>query len=240
MPSTVLDLIKSSMRLIKALNVGDQPTADEEQDGLDALNVMVDGSGTEALMKWSSVRQVFNTVAGQPSYAIGPSGPDWIVPTWPEQIDQAFALVGSGGQVSEQYVRVLTPYEWGRESLKSLSSTQVTKIYYDRAFVNGSGNVFTWPIPQTSGQMALWLAQAIGQFTSVNQTISFPPGYKRYMKFNLALELAAEFGAEPPASVVAIALDSKNTLQVANLRLNPLRSGLCRGGLFNILTGDNR
>lgn len=44
----------------------------------------------------------------------------------------------------------------------------------------------------------------------------FPPGYIRAFRFNLACELAPEFGVEPPPQVKRVAIASKSNLRRIN------------------------
>ena len=44
----------------------------------------------------------------------------------------------------------------------------------------------------------------------------FPPGYLRAFKYNLACEIAAEFGVEPPPTVQRLAMTSKRNLKRIN------------------------
>jgi hypothetical protein len=49
--------------------------------------------------------------------------------------------------------------------------------------------------------------------------IVVPPGYLRAFRYNLAVEIAAEFGVEPPPTVARIANASKRSLKSQN---NPM------------------
>ena len=46
--------------------------------------------------------------------------------------------------------------------------------------------------------------------------LAFPPGYLRAFKYNLACELAPEFGVEPSPQVSRIAMTSKRNLKRIN------------------------
>jgi len=50
----------------------------------------------------------------------------------------------------------------------------------------------------------------------LSTTLAFPPGYLRAFKYNLACEIAAEFGVEPPPQVQRIAMTSKRNLKRIN------------------------
>jgi len=43
-----------------------------------------------------------------------------------------------------------------------------------------------------------------------------PPGYLRAFRFNLAVEIATEFGIDPPQNVARIAMSSKRNLKRIN------------------------
>jgi hypothetical protein len=46
--------------------------------------------------------------------------------------------------------------------------------------------------------------------------LAFPPGYLRCFKYNLAMEIANEFGVEPLPQVQRIAMDSRRKLKRVN------------------------
>src|SRR3990167_4920612 len=65
------------------------------------------------------------------------------------------------------------------------------------------------------------------------------PGYRRAIEFNFAVEMASEFGRDPPPSVVSVAKSAKATLKSLNMPDSMMRldSGIAGGGIPNILTG---
>ncbi len=222
---TVLDLIKRSLRLLGALNVGDNPTPDEQADGLMALNAMVESWASERMMMFTSTRQVFNVVAGVQVYLIGPtvSGSDWVAPR-PMYIDNAGLLI-AGSDPSGAYERPLriirTDSEWARVRVKGVTTTLPTALYYQSDFPNGQ--IVLWGAPSASSSVALYTPTAVSQFTSLTQAISLPPGYARALPYNLAVEFAAEFQKEPSEIVMGIADQSKTAIKRSNFKLSPIR-----------------
>jgi len=64
-----------------------------------------------------------------------------------------------------------------------------------------------------------WHFISVEQLTQpalLSTTLAFPPGYLRCFKYNLAVEIAAEFGIEPPPTVSRIAMSSKRNLKRIN------------------------
>jgi hypothetical protein len=58
--------------------------------------------------------------------------------------------------------------------------------------------------------------QELDNPATLNTELFFPPGYLRAFKYNLACEIAAEFGVEPSQTVQRIAMTSKRNLKRIN------------------------
>ena len=76
---------------------------------------------------------------------------------------------------------------------------------------------------------------------ALDTVLAFPPGYLRAFRYNLACELAAEFGVEPSPQVQRIAMYSKRNLKRINnpddLMAMPAALMVNRPR-FNIFTGN--
>lgn len=258
---TLLGLIKRAMRLLKVLNVGDEPTADEAADGMEAANAMTDAWATRRLLMYSTARNVYPLAVAKQVYQLGPNAvsPDWPGPR-PVAVDYAGLLLANGdpAQVEELPLHILrTEAEFARIRMKALASTYPTSLYCDRWYNNpnpltsgvsnvGSANVFVWPVPTQVNSVALYTPLAISQFTALTQLIALPPGYARALPYNLAVEFADEFEVTPSANVLRIAAESLDDLARANWRPRKLRAnaslgGSIRGGgAFDVYTGDDR
>lgn len=98
-----------------------------------------------------------------------------------------------------------------------------------------------WPIPRAPGGVELWLWQPLDVDVDLDAPLSLPPGYERALKWNLAMEIAPEYGREVTEYVAAAALASKAAVQRMNIQ--PLRSNLSKhlgddkDGQFNYITG---
>jgi hypothetical protein len=58
--------------------------------------------------------------------------------------------------------------------------------------------------------------QELTQPALLNTELFFPPGYMRAFAYNLAMEIAPEFGVEPSPQVQRIAMTSKRNLKRIN------------------------
>ena len=72
--TTPYDVITRAMKDIGALAAGENPTADEAQDGLDMLNDMIAQWSNENMMVFYRTEIVFPCVQNQTQYTLGPNG----------------------------------------------------------------------------------------------------------------------------------------------------------------------
>lgn len=83
--------------------------------------------------------------------------------------------------------------------------------------------------------------QELSEPATLDTTLAFPPGYLRAFRYNLAMELAPEFGVEPSPQVQRIAMTSKRNLKRIN---NPddimsmPYSVIARRNRYNIFAGN--
>ena len=71
---------------------------------------------------------------------------------------------------------------------------------------------FGLPI-EASGAEALYEVTLPAALSTV---LAFPPGYLRAFKYNLACEIASDFGVQPSPQVIRIAMASKRNLKRIN------------------------
>ena len=79
--------------------------------------------------------------------------------------------------------------------------------------------MYVFPVPIKALEWHFISVTELAQPALLATELVFPPGYKRAFKFNLACEIAAEFGIEPSPTVQRIASSSKRTIKRQN---NPL------------------
>ncbi len=235
--ATVRDLIKGSLRLIGAIASGETPTADEEQDALLALNDMVENWNLEGLMVYTINREEFALVPGQQSYTMGVGGN--FNTNRPLRIDQAYMKILNTGPSTELPIDLVTDDEWAAITVKSTTSSIPRKLWNRNDFP--LTHLDLWPVPSAANVLVLYTWDQIGAFSSANAAISLPPGYAKALRYNLAVELAPEYGKEPGVVVASIARDSKEDIKRINavpqyMDVDPALMPAQR--TFNWLTGD--
>ena len=239
---TVRSLIYSSLRLIGVLSQGENPTAQDMQDALDALNLMVDSWSTNNLMIPAIIRRTFTCVAGQQTYSIGPTGADFTAPRPNRIVDALTVVTPSSGPELELPMKIINVDQFSNIFVKSVQSTIPLWLYYDNAIPNG--NINLWPVPQLNSQLVLYSQEGLTQFASINDNVTLAPGGTRMMKYNLAVELAPEYGKNDlDAKIVAIAEGSMANYKRMINQNKPYYMGTDDAlagprGSFNWLVGD--
>ena len=87
-------------------------------------------------------------------------------------------------------------------------------------------------------QGALYAPVAVTEL-ALSDTLSLPPGYRRFMRDTLAVELSPEYQVEPAQALVMSAIESKADIKRANIRLMDLSVDAMwkpRHGQYNIFS----
>lgn len=232
---TARDLIKNSLRLIGALSTGETPSADEAQDGLLALNNLIDSWSNEKLIIHQFVREEFTLTPGTQSYTLGASGV--FVTSRPIKIESA-SLEIQGSIPYEVPMEIIDYDEWSRISDKALQSSIPTKLYVEGSFPNST--IYLWPVPSTAEKVVLYSRKPLASLATIDSQILLPPGYQRALVYNLAIEIAPEYGKEPLSTVVMIAQEAKENIKRTNIQsyVMGFDNALASRNYFDYETGE--
>lgn len=210
--TTALALIEAAMSKIGMLDAGETASAEDAALGLLRLNSLIDAWETESMFCYTTTDTVFTLAAGTTSMTIGPA----------MQIDMARPvriLSGSFGRSGANDYRLdpVSEPEYNKISLKSAASSISPRVcFYDGG--TPTGILYFWPAPSEAIEVHLVTPEPGGQAVDISTSYLFPPGYQRALEFNLALELAADFGAQVSPFVMGEARNSKRVLKRTNAR----------------------
>lgn len=209
---TALDIINDSTRLIGVKQKGEALDGDESADALRRLNLLVDSWANEKLMLAQLIERTHSLTSGTGSYTIGSGGT--INTTWPIKIERAFTRDSNNLDTS---IEIIDNKEWARISLKNTSGLYPAYLYYRRAYPLGT--IELYPLPGSGLTLYLEVWDQLTQFTNLSTSASFPPGYERALIYNLAVELAPEYGAALRPEIYELAKQSKADIKTANLEV---------------------
>jgi len=233
--TTAGDIIYGALRLIGQLAEGEIPSAETAQDALAAMNMMIDSWSTERLAIYATQDQTFTWPANQSTRTLGPTGD--FVGLRPVLLDDATYYVDPQGLSFTPML--INEGEYNAIVLKSVTSTYPQVIYAEASNPNATYKVY--PVPTEALVWHFISVQELAQPASLGTELIFPPGYLRAFRYNLACELAPEFGVEPPPQVTRVAMVSKRNLKRIN---NPndlmaMPSGIMGSpGRYNIYTNQ--
>lgn len=234
--STVCDdtaggVVRASLRLIGAIASGETPTADELQDGLCLLQDLLQHWSTHNLAVYGGAVESFQTVAGQATYTIGPSG-NWNT-TRPVRISGDAVCTYQGVDFP---VEQIGQDEYNAVPVKSTSSPIVEQLLYVNDYP--LGRITLHPVPSAVVTITLNSDRVLTSVQNTATPMSFPPGYKLALRYALAMLLAPEYGITPSPDIRETAKSTFAAIKRANKGRRKSSFDLAIGG--DGLPGDWR
>jgi hypothetical protein len=211
MATTAADQINGALRLIGMLAEGEVPSAATSQDALTALNQMIDSWNTERLSVFSTQDQVFNWPPNVLSRTLGPTGD--FVGNRPVLLEDSSYFRDPSSGISFG-IKFINQQQYNGIAVKTVTSTYPQVIWVNMTYPDVE--MYIYPKPT---KVLEWHFVSVEELTKpalLTTALAFPPGYLRAFKYNLACEIAAEFGVEPSPTVQRIAMTSKRNLKRIN------------------------
>ena len=209
--TTAGDQINGALRLLGVLAEGETPSAATSQDALFALNQMIDSWGTEKLSTFTTQEQIFDWLPGFVSRTLGPSGD--FVGDRPVLMDDATYFVDTSTGISYG-IKLINQQQYDGIAVKSVTSTFPQVMWINTNYPDIDMHVY--PVPTKVLEWHFISAAQLTQPATIATPLYFPPGYMRAFRYNLACEIAPEFGVEPSGTVGRIAMASKRNLKRIN------------------------
>ena len=211
MATTAGDQINAALRLIGMLAEGETPSANTSNDALNALNQMIDSWNTERLTVFSTQDQVFTWPNNQISRTLGPTGN--FVGNRPILLEDSTYFKDPTNGISYG-IKLINQQQYNGIAVKTVTSTYPQVMWVNMNYPNI--DMYVYPVPTKALE---WHFVSVTELTApatLATNLAFPPGYLRCFKYNLACEIANEFGIEPPSNVARIAMTSKRNLKRIN------------------------
>ena len=223
------------MRLVHILDAEEEPTAAEAQDGLSAMNDLLDSWSIDNAYLYAIRTDTLTWTASNESQTIGASGD--FTATRPIEIHPSTFYTDANGN-DYQFIQVATRSGYMAIVDKGTTSTSPQYMYYEPTFPNGT--IYMWPVPDASITVQLSSREQLTSFSLLTTTVSFPPGYKQAFTTSLAEEIAAEFGVAVPPEVSKSAFKARAKVRRINRRtpVSQVETGLINSTRsFSIFTG---
>jgi hypothetical protein len=249
MVETVGDMVRSSMRKAGVLAAGEPLPPEEGGDALELFATMVDAWSLEALLI-PTVNVVTHTlVSGIAEYTIGiypspqpiPLPSNHIETARPQKIISMLIRDSAG---TDFHLRTMEAKQY------ALISRKTTEARPSRMYMRDG-----WPlntilfdtVPYADETLIMEVIQPLHEIlpvASLTEVVNLPPGYKKVLIDNLAVEIAPEWQQEVSKVVAVNAVQGKKRIKSSNyrdivLRVDRALSDKRKGyGRYNI-TSDN-
>jgi hypothetical protein len=238
--ATVLDICTDALVEIGVLADGEVATGDQGQGALRALARLQDQWATEKLTIFTVTKTTKALTASDNTYSVG-SGSDINI-VRPVFIDQINLLDTAPTPDLETPLQKLTEQEFANWPDKAAEADRPEAWYYNPTYPTGTLTLL--PVQTGSYSIVLYVPTQITENTALSTTISLPPGYRRMLVKNLAVEMAPSYKVPVDPLLVSQAAESKAAVKRANIRPAELgfESGarVGNGGQWDILSDQFR
>jgi len=201
MSETANTLIKSALRGIGVIATGETPTADEMNDGFEALKFMLRAWSAKNIMIPYITNEAITTT-GAESYTWGTGGA--IATARPEAIVGAYV-------VDDRIIEIVDQAKYRRKRVSG-DTGNTLYIWYSPEFPLGKVYIF----PLGSETIYIDCLKALSDPALLTSDVAFPPEYDEAIKYNLAVRLAPEYGKSVSPEVAALALNGLTTIENRN------------------------
>jgi hypothetical protein len=209
--TTAGDQINGALRLIGQLAEGETPSSETSADALMAMNQMLDSWSSERLSVFSTQDQQFTWAPNLRSQTLGPTGD--FVGNRPVLLDDSTYFRDPSNNISFG-IKIINQQQYDGIAVKTVTSTYPQVLWINMDMPNVS--MYIYPVPTKALEWHFISVTELVEPATLATVLVIPPGYLRAFRFNLACEIAAEFGVEPPASVQRIAMSSKRNIKRIN------------------------
>jgi hypothetical protein len=215
--STAQDLVTSALTLIGRLGAGRTPGPVESSVAFAVLQRLIESLNLDRTYIYQCRFDQYSLTGGTGKYTIGPGGTfNTVRPTY---IETANMVVTTESASDRRQLKILTQAEFAAIATQADQSTIPKSLYCDYAFP--LAQIFLYPIPSTSSALELYTWQLLQAFTSLTDAFAMPPGYFRFLKAALAIEICPTFGAQVTKELAKEYTDAKAAIVARNLVLSP-------------------
>lgn len=232
--ATALDSIKRAMRLLGVLSIGETPSPEESEDGLESLNAMLDSFANDKQVIYAPTLDTIAWAPGTSSYTLGPTGTQ----VTGRPVTLLTSCYFEWGDVSYP-LRPITVDDYSQIALKGLNTTIPEYIWCNPTYPDST--ITLYPTPTTAISVKVWSNKALLAIPTLTTDLALPPGYKDFIDYNLAERLAPEYEVQVPMAVAKQAMLTRKTISrtnfVSQFMSYPVGS-LPGHGQFNIYSGQ--
>jgi len=186
MAETADAIIKASLRLLGVIEAGENALdPNMAADGLVALNDLLDEWSLQGYMQTNKVQlsQVLTPATG--TYTFGTGGDN---STRPVRITKTWVRDSNN---NDYPVQMISNDRYSEIIQKTLQTSYPQYVYYREEYPLTVANLY--PVPDTAFTLYLETWATIGSIATGSTSVDLPPGYISAIKYNLAVQISAEY-----------------------------------------------
>lgn len=212
---TVLDLLTATAQDLGILAAGEDLSGDDADLALARFQDWVDSLAIERLTIYTIARTTWAIVSGTAAYAVS------LGASRPVYVDRIGYIDTSTTPTTEYPLHLLTEDEYAAIPQKDLTGVLPAGAYWNPTYP--SGTVTLWPVPTSATlQGVIYTPNPMSEPATLVDTLALPPGYRRFYRTNLRLELADAFEKPITRRQELTAEAAKRSVKRANVRLADL------------------
>lgn len=205
--TTARDIVKGALRKISAMGIGQSLQAEEANDALILLNVMLSSLSVQGDLVYSETQESFALTGGDGEYTIGSGGDfDTVRPT---RID---AVTVTQGDV-DYSLNKIDKVAYSQISQKDIGGISGS-YYYDAGYPLGTIRLYT--VPEGVTTIKIYSEKPLAQFADLDAVFSMPQEYESMLIYNLAVWIAPEYEREAPPTVSRVAKQTLTAIRAQN------------------------
>lgn len=231
------DLIKDALMEIGAYAQGETPSAADQNFCLTRLNGILDSMAARNVYVPNLVFTAFTLVPNLSPHTIGPSGATFTMAQRPVTIEGCTIILNTTNPNTEVPVTLRDDMWWNYQTVKNLTSTLPTDLYYSPDYPNGS--LYFWPVPTYAYGVRLETWGLLSQVASASTSVSLQPGYARMLMLMLAADCAGPFQCPLDPTFQAKLMEAKKAVQSDNAK-SPRISLIDSGQPMARMSGGSR
>jgi len=186
--ATATTIINGAMRKLALISSGESASASELTDALECLNDLLSAWSVEQIILPYTIAEAFSLVVGKGSYTIG-SGADFDT-TRPLEIISAFIRDAN----NIDYLLDIQNYALYNALAHKSNSNRPSILYYKPVYPTGT--IYFDYLPIAVESLYIESIKYLTSFADLSSDVSIAPELKTALVYNLAIEIAPEFGAK--------------------------------------------
>lgn len=221
-------LISTALRRLRVLDANETAAGADITTGAAVLNLMLKSWALKDVNLWLTQEAILALIVGRGMYSLGPTGDPCLKAIGGTQITRPIEVIEARLRDTNGIDNPLTLCR-NRTQFTSISdkasSGDATHVWYDPVPVNG--RLYVWPVADDATKNIIFtMRKTIDDMDASANDFDGPPEVLDAISWNLAVNLAPEYGREVPQLVLAKAQETFNDVarkykEKTVLRLHP-------------------